>query len=247
MSLSPLAHGISNFARAVPRQSLRTDGYGGEGSLIPALATENKPATVIVLHGLGGNGNEWAYLFLPVSLLSLTYVNFILPTAASRPVTYMKASMPSWFDITKLDTNVQLNRTDLKRSVQRVNRIVEGEIRKGISSERIFLMGFSQGGAVALTAFLQSRRILGGCMGVATWLPLRHRYMDRKSDKVKKKKILLLHVSFLKNWALLDLHILSKSICQVYAAVRGNFFHTDAFLIYFYFLFFSIGIFFLLL
>ncbi len=176
-------------------QTQTTDGYGGPGSSIPAIATEGKPATVIVLHGLGGTGQEWATLFLPVSLLSLTYVKFILPTAPLKPVTYLETSMPSWFDIESLGPEEKISRGDLFASTDRVNNIVEGEIKAGTPSNRIFIMGFSQGGAVALTTFLRSRYTLGGCMAVATWLPLRGDYPTKLSSKIKERKTLMIHVS----------------------------------------------------
>lgn len=178
------------------RQTVNSDGHGGNGSTIEALQTEGMPATVIVLHGLGGNGQEWGYLFLPVSLLSLTYVKFVLPTAPSRYVTYLNETMPSWFDIQRLSEHDEISTDDMLASVERLNKIIEGEIKSGTKSERIFLMGFSQGGALALTTFLRSRRRLAGCMGVATWLPLRNAYPDAISSKIRGRKTLLIHVSY---------------------------------------------------
>lgn len=180
------------------RQKLDTDGYGGNGSTIAALQADGQPATVIVLHGLGGNGQEWAYLFFPVSLLSLTYVKFILPTAPTEYVTYLNANMPSWFNVFALSGRDLISETDMMNSVARLNRIIESEIANGIPSERIFLMGFSQGGALALTTFLRSKRRLGGCMGVATWLPLRNRYPGAISSRIRDRKTLLIHVSWLR-------------------------------------------------
>lgn len=103
--------------------------------------------------------------------------------------------MPSWFNIRALDRSDRISRPDMDASVERINRIIEGEVRGGVPPERVFLMGFSQGGALAYTTFLRSKLRLGGLMGVATWLPLRGDYPGRRSAAVKKRKTLILHVS----------------------------------------------------
>lgn len=180
------------------RQTVAGDGYGGDGfTVLPVLRNE-QPATVIMLHGLGGTGEEWGYASLALSFFSLNFVKFIIPTALTQPVTYLNRSLPSWFDIySPLDLTYSINSAQMFQSMARVNRIIQGEISSGVIARRIFLVGFSQGGALALTTFLRSPFGLAGCVGVATWLPLENQYPDKLSNQIQDTELLLMHVRYL--------------------------------------------------
>lgn len=186
--------------KSTMRQSVDGDGYGGEGFTVRPLLDERPLATAIIIHGLGGTGEEWGIMSLGMSVFSLNYVKFIIPSAETKPVTYLNTTIPSWFDIRRIQgTNSDVDEKDLRQSVDRINRIIDGEVRAGVPAERIFIVGFSQGGALALTTFLRSKRKLGGCVGVATWLPLHNSYApfgpEPVSENVKGNKILMIHVS----------------------------------------------------
>ena len=60
-----------------------------------------------------------------------------------------------------------------------MNALVREQMDKGIPSEKIMIGGFSQGGAIALTAALRSEVKLAGCVAMSTDLPLRADYTDR--------------------------------------------------------------------
>lgn len=183
------------------REAQPGDGYGGAGFTVQALFDE-QPATVIMLHGLGGNGREWAVLSLGLSIFSLNYVKFIIPSAENASVTYLNSIvMPSWYDILFIRGTVsEVDEDDLLKSVARVNRIIDGEIAAGVPADRIFLVGFSQGGGLALSAFLRSKTVLGGCIGVATWLP-RHEDFEtfggdvNVSRAIQSRDVQMIHVS----------------------------------------------------
>lgn len=53
-----------------------------------------------------------------------------------------------------------------------MRELIEEEEKKGISSENVFLGGFSQGGAVALYTALTYEKPLAGVVGLSTWLPI---------------------------------------------------------------------------
>lgn len=189
---------VNTLRRQFPdlaRQTISGDGYGGEGfTVLPALRDET-PATAIMLHGLGGSGEEWGFISLALSFFSLNFVKFIIPTAPSRDVVYLNKAIPSWFDIYSLRNLTHLiNSTQLFQSQQRVDQIIEGEVNAGVPFQRIFIIGFSQGGALALTTFLRSKYNIAGCMGVATWLPLPDSYPEMLSESIRNRKVLLMHV-----------------------------------------------------
>jgi lysophospholipase-2 len=53
-----------------------------------------------------------------------------------------------------------------------VLKLVEEEEKNGIPSDRIFIGGFSQGGAVALYTALSSPRRFAGVIALSTWVPM---------------------------------------------------------------------------
>lgn len=189
-------------AAAAGRPVVRQDTRGDRGFFVKPMV-ERSPASVVVTHGLDGSGQEWGYIALMISYLSLNYVRFVLPTAPSRPVTYLQRNANSWFDI-KLDASqrdkfkvvdeyVQCNATELDASVARVEALIQAEVDAGVPAGRIFLLGFSQGGALAITAFMRTRHALGGMMGVSTWMPQQASYPARDSRATLNASILLQH------------------------------------------------------
>ena len=121
-------------------------------------------ACVIWLHGLGAD----RYDFLPVAEAlqeTLLGTRFVLPQAPHRPVTINGGyEMPSWYDILAMSPARAINREQLEASADRVIELIEQQRASGIDASRIFLAGFSQGGAVVLhTAFLKWQGPLGPC------------------------------------------------------------------------------------
>ena len=54
--------------------------------------------------------------------------------------------------------------------------LVQQEIQNGIPSERIFIGGFSQGGATALYTAMTSPLRFAGVIALSTWLPLHNNF-----------------------------------------------------------------------
>lgn len=163
---------------------------GGSGVSVPARA--NPPTgTVIFLHGLGDSGHGWAPVF---PLQGLQHVQTVLPTADEQPVSLnMGYRMSSWFDLHGLDEDAADDEEGILRSVERVERIVEDQIRMGVPEHRIVVAGFSQGGAVALTYGLRTERRLAGVVGLSSWLPLRSKYPSALSVASKDLDIFMGH------------------------------------------------------
>ena len=141
--------------------------------LLPAVIKEtadNPDASVIWLHGLGANGHDFAPIIPELRLPDSMKVRFILPHAPSIPVTVnMNMTMPAWFDILVMDIDRVVDTPQLLNSSKRITDIIESEIDKGISSERIVLAGFSQGGAVAYQTALSYPKPLGGLLALSTY------------------------------------------------------------------------------
>ncbi|MBK5375903.1 alpha/beta fold hydrolase [Pseudomonas sp. TH43] len=140
----------------------------------PLILQPVKPvdACVIWLHGLGAD----RYDFLPVAEAlqeSLLSTRFVLPQAPTRPVTINGGyAMPSWYDIKAMSPARAIDRDELEASADRIIELIENERASGIDASRIFLAGFSQGGAVVLhTAFLKWQGPLGGVLALSTYAP----------------------------------------------------------------------------
>ena len=129
-------------------------------------------ACVIWLHGLGAD----RYDFQPVAEAlqqHLDSTRFVLPQAPTRPVSINGGwSMPSWYDILAMSPARAIDQAQLEASAQQVIDLIEAQRDAGIDPKRIFLAGFSQGGAVVLhTAFLRWPGPLGGVLALSTYAP----------------------------------------------------------------------------
>ncbi len=132
----------------------------------------NADACVIWLHGLGAD----RYDFLPVAEAlqqRLLTTRFVLPQAPTRAVTINGGwAMPSWYDILAMSPARAINQEQLELSAQSVIDLIEAQRDSGIDPARIFLAGFSQGGAVVYhTAFLRWPGPLGGVIALSTYAP----------------------------------------------------------------------------
>jgi phospholipase/carboxylesterase len=113
-------------------------------------AREKASATVLLLHGLGANGDDLAPL---VPYFAQPDVRFVLPNAPERPVTINGGyRMPAWYDIERLGEAGGENEEDVLESTRDLDALVAREVERGIPASRVVLAGFSQGGALALHA-----------------------------------------------------------------------------------------------
>ncbi|USW02125.1 alpha/beta hydrolase [Pseudomonas pergaminensis] len=140
----------------------------------PLILQPAKPADacVIWLHGLGAD----RYDFLPVAEAlqeTLLTTRFVLPQAPTRPVTINGGyEMPSWYDIKAMSPARSISLEELEVSASMVADLIEAQKRTGIDASRIFLAGFSQGGAVVFhTAFMNWEGPLGGVIALSTYAP----------------------------------------------------------------------------
>ena len=134
------------------------------------LADRDVKASVIWLHGLGADGNDFAPI-VPQLNLSLDFgVRFIFPHAPVIPVTINSGYvMPAWYDIKQVDVDRHVDNEQLQESASRIHDLIDREIERGIQSTRIIVAGFSQGGAVSFEAALSYEQPLAGIMALSTY------------------------------------------------------------------------------
>ena len=147
--------------------------------LLDAIEIEtgkNPGASVIWMHGLGADGNDFVPIVNELGLDSAPAVRFLFPHAPMRPVTINNGFvMRAWYDVTLGDLEGHSRRADergVRESQAQIDALIEREEERGIAPERIVLAGFSQGGAVALQTGLRFPRKLAGVMALSTYLPL---------------------------------------------------------------------------
>ena len=141
--------------------------------LLPCIETETAPdprASVIWLHGLGADGNDFVPIVPELRVPGSLPVRFIFPHAPVRPVTINNGfRMRAWYDISAADLNNRADIAGVQQSARQVAALMDREKQRGILPTRI-LAGFSQGGAIALYAGLRYPERLAGIIALSTYL-----------------------------------------------------------------------------
>lgn len=129
--------------------------------------------SVIWLHGLGADANDFTSIVPELNLPTNLPLRFIFPHAPVRPVT-LNANLPmrAWYDIFGLDRLAKEDEVGIQQTMQSIHDLIKKEMAIGIKSQRIILAGFSQGGAMALFSGLHYDYPLGGILALSTYLPL---------------------------------------------------------------------------
>lgn len=80
--------------------------------------------------------------------------------------------MPGWYDIIEFSDSASRSDDEagITRSQAVLHNLIAAEVNAGISSERVILGGFSQGGAMSLLAGLTAPTKLGGIFGLSCYL-----------------------------------------------------------------------------
>jgi len=146
------------------------------------LSSEQE-ALVVWLHGLGDTGKAWSDTAPALQQMGLPMLRFLFPTAPVRDTNVgRRGPCPSWYDVLSLDPDdiAQSGRSPagLPESAAHVLDLVEPHVRRGVPPSRVFLVGYSQGGGVALAAGLRAPRPLGGVLLLSSWVaePLPSQY-----------------------------------------------------------------------
>ena len=145
-------------------------------SLLPAVEHEtaaNPTHSIIWLHGLGADGNDFAPIVPELVAKDWPALRFVFPHAPVQPVTINNGmSMRSWYDIIGFDPQSRQDEAGVRASVAAVDALIAREHERGVPDERIVLAGFSQGGAIALAAGLCHAQKLAGIVALSTYLPI---------------------------------------------------------------------------
>ncbi|MFI4917921.1 MAG: alpha/beta hydrolase [Legionellales bacterium] len=129
-------------------------------------------ACVIWMHGLGADASDMAGLAnqLTVNTVALRHVFIDAPL---RAVTLNGGMvMPAWYDIVGMDLSDRADEEGIEQSEAIIRQVMDAQVEDGFEYSRIFLAGFSQGGAMALHTALNVSTRLAGVIALSAYLPM---------------------------------------------------------------------------
>lgn len=143
---------------------------------LDAIEGETGPSptsSIIVLHGLGADGNDFVPIAEQLDLAAIGPVRFVFPHAPTRPVTVNGGHvMRAWYDILGPAIDREEDAAGLHQSREALEVLIAREKSRGIQASRIVLMGFSQGCAMSLLTGLRHAERLAGLACLSGYLPL---------------------------------------------------------------------------
>lgn len=147
-------------------------------NFLPAIEFEtgtDPSHTILWMHGLGADGNDFVPIIQALELPAETTTRFIFPHAPKQSVSINAGLvMRAWYDIKDISINRLEDEAGIRRSQQAVAAMIERENQRGIPSSNIVLAGFSQGGVMALQVGLRYPSQLAGIIALSGYLPLAH-------------------------------------------------------------------------
>ena len=130
---------------------------------------------LLLLHGLGGNGDSMSYVrdYCEHQIVGSDFISL------EGPINLGSASIPSlgWFvpsgdEFRAIDDPRGRKPKGINQSVSYVQQEIEGLLSNGVRAEDVYLLGHSQGGATAIAAGLTFSRRLGGVFTIAGYVAL---------------------------------------------------------------------------
>lgn len=128
-------------------------------------------ACLIWMHGLGADANDMVALADQLILKGIA-VRHVFMDAPMRSVTLNGGMvMRAWYDIVGMDWHARADEVGIKHSEQLIREVIDAQVKEGFSLSQMYLVGFSQGGAMALHTSLHLS-VLGGVIALSAYLPL---------------------------------------------------------------------------
>lgn len=151
-------------------------------------------ATIIWLHGLGADANDFVPIVPELNLTGNLPVRFIFPNAPEQPVTINNGYvMRAWYDIVSLEVNNHADEKGIAKSIGFISALIEQEEKRGMPSNKILLAGFSQGAVIALSTGLTYAKPLAGVVALSGYLPFADQLFAKAPPTNKTIPIFLAH------------------------------------------------------
>ena len=155
---------------------------------------DNPEISVIWLHGLGADGNDFVPIVRELDLSGLPGIRFIFPHARTIPVTVNNGYvMRAWYDISNADLSRREDEGGLRASQRDVEALIAREKARGIPANKIILAGFSQGCAMTLQTGLRHPEKLAGMLCLSGYLPLHAQVAHERTEASLAVPIFMAH------------------------------------------------------
>ncbi len=165
--------------------------------LLPAynLETGAHPThTVIWMHGLGADGNDFVPIVSELNLDPGAHIRFVFPHAPLRSITINNGYvMRAWYDISYNNLQHEEDEIGIRDSHKAIDKLIDHEIACGTKPENIIIAGFSQGGAMALHVGLRQKNNLAGILALSCYLPLANTLLVEAQSANSSIPILMAH------------------------------------------------------
>lgn len=153
-------------------------------SMLEVNPTKPAIGSVIWLHGLGADGNDFVPIVSELKLPEQLPLRFVFPHAPLRPVSINNGYvMRAWYDILSLQIDGNIDHAGIAKSAAQINDLIAHEQHMGIPTDKIILAGFSQGAVMALTAGLTYAKPLAGIVALSGYFPNAEQILSAHPDK----------------------------------------------------------------
>lgn len=143
-------------------------------------------AVLLLVHGRGGNKRLLEFYAKRLDIPSLNYICLQGPISEQREDQVAQGiSGWSWY--------ISPGYEGLDESRAKLFSVVEQLRAQNINPEKIFWLGFSQGGAMGLDLFLRYPKKLGGVICISGLLPRSKDYPAALSSLASRQRILITH------------------------------------------------------
>lgn len=151
-------------------------------------------ASIIWMHGLGADGNDFVPLVQELDYTGLPAIRFVFPHAKTMPVTINGGYvMRAWYDITGAELTRREDENGLRASQRDVEALIAREKERGVPASKIVLAGFSQGCAMTLQTGLRHPEQLAGMLCLSGYLPLADKAAAERTPESLATPIFMAH------------------------------------------------------
>ncbi|MDH5551796.1 MAG: alpha/beta hydrolase [Nitrosomonas sp.] len=165
--------------------------------VLPSIQIETKDHpthSIIWMHGLGADGNDFVPIINELKLLPDTAARFIFPHAPELAVSINNGYvMRAWYDILDPSMGNVEDEAGIRHSQAAICALIEQETQRGILPKNIILAGFSQGGVMALQVGLRYKKEIGGIIALSCYLPLPYTLEAEISHANRNIPIFMVH------------------------------------------------------
>lgn len=157
------------------------------------LDTGSNPiVSIIWMHGLGADGNDFVPIVKELDLNGCPAIRFVFPNAPHIPVSVNGGVvMPAWYDIRSADIVNREDEAGLRASQAAIEELIQIEHTNG--AKKIILAGFSQGCAMTLQAGLRQTTPLAGLLCLSGYLPLHQSIEKERHSSSQNIPIFMAH------------------------------------------------------